>query len=165
MGTRPTADRVRQALFAVLGEIDGVSVADLYAGSGALGIEALSRGARHAVFVESARDALRALRGNLDSLDLAGRCVVLPVSVHTAKKRLLAWGPYDLVVCDPPWPRLGAAVSTLSSLVRMGLLSPDGLLVVEHPKEQPVELAGELALADTRHWGGCAISIFRQCGR
>ena len=164
-GTRPTADRVRQALFEVLGDMDGISVADLYAGSDALGIEALSRGARHAVFVESARGALRALRANLESLGLGGCSDVLPLFVHTAKRRVLAYGPYDLVVCDPPWHSLGSALRTLSCLVRMGLLARQGLLVVEHPKAQTVELAGGLTLTETRHWGGTAVSIFQQSGR
>ena len=162
METRPTADRVRQALFAVLGEMDGLSVADLYAGSGALGIEALSRGARHAVFVESARGALRALRANLDSLGLAGRSTVLPLPVRAATRRVVTDGPYDLVLCDPPWPDLASATAALSCLVRLGILAEQGRLVLEHPKSQTVELAGGLVVTDTRYWGGTAVSIFQQ---
>jgi len=145
-----------------MGEMDGLSVADLYAGSGALGIEALSRGARHAVFVESARGALRALRANLDSLGLAGRSTVLPLLVRAATRRVVANGPYDLVLCDPPWPNLASATATLSSLVRLGILAEQGRLVLEHPKSQTVELAGGLVVTDTRRWGGTAVSIFQQ---
>lgn len=165
MQTRPTAERVRQALFAILGEVAGLNVADLYAGSGALGIEALSRGASHAVFVESARGALKSLRTNLDVLALTDRSLVLPMPVDAAKKAVLAYGPYDLVLCDPPWRHLETASRVLSLLVHLGLLAPEGLLVVEHPKGQTVELAGKLSLAASRHWGGTAVSIFEKCGR
>jgi 16S rRNA (guanine966-N2)-methyltransferase len=111
LATRPTTEKVRQAVFnslASAGLLDGSRVADLFAGSGALGIEALSRGASSAVFVERDRSALRALRHNIDALGLAERATVVPSDV-------LAWVPamrnIDVVLVDPPysfdgWDRL-----------------------------------------------------------
>ncbi|MGI9646246.1 MAG: 16S rRNA (guanine(966)-N(2))-methyltransferase RsmD [Ilumatobacteraceae bacterium] len=110
VSTRPTTDRVREAMFAARGRagvLEGAIVADLYAGSGAIGIEALSRGAERAVFVERDRSALEALRTNLDALDLAERSRVLAADVLAAVATLDA----DIVVADPPydfdaWDRL-----------------------------------------------------------
>jgi 16S rRNA (guanine966-N2)-methyltransferase len=108
--TRPTTDRVREAIFNSLGSaglIDGALVADLYAGSGALGIEALSRGAEHCVFVERDRTALRALEANLDALDLRSRSKVVSFDVFSVAGSIDA----DIAFADPPyefdeWPRL-----------------------------------------------------------
>src|SRR5436309_4205711 len=100
--TRPTADRVREALFSILGPIDGLRVLDLFAGSGALGIEALSRGAAQATFVERARPALTALRANLEALEISAE-------VHAGDARAFlrnaaqAGRTYDLVFVDPPY--------------------------------------------------------------
>src|SRR5262252_9250396 len=84
MATRPTSDRVREALFSILGDLEGASVLDLFAGTGALGIEALSRGASHATFVEKARPALRALLQNLEKLEIGSKAEVLSISVERA---------------------------------------------------------------------------------
>jgi 16S rRNA (guanine966-N2)-methyltransferase len=108
--TRPTTDRVREAIFNSLGSaglIEGALVADLYAGSGALGIEALSRGAEHCVFVERDRTALRALEANLDALDLRSRSKVISFDVFSVANSIDA----DIAFADPPyefdeWPRL-----------------------------------------------------------
>jgi 16S rRNA (guanine966-N2)-methyltransferase len=108
--TRPTTDRVREAIFNSLGSaglIEGALVADLYAGSGALGIEALSRGAEHCVFVERDRSALRALEANLDALDLRSRSRVITFDVFSVAGSVDA----DIAFADPPydfveWPRL-----------------------------------------------------------
>ena len=108
--TRPTTDRVREAIFNSLGSaglIEGALVADLYAGSGALGIEALSRGAEHCVFVERDRTALRALDANLDALDLRSRSKVITFDVFSVASSIDA----DIAFADPPyefdeWPRL-----------------------------------------------------------
>jgi 16S rRNA (guanine966-N2)-methyltransferase len=113
-GTRPTTDKVREAVFNALGSLDvvvGADVADLYAGSGALGIEALSRGARHCTFVERDRDALRALRTNLATLGLEDRSRVVPGDVLAVAATIQA----DLAFVDPPydaepWPRLLASL-------------------------------------------------------
>jgi 16S rRNA (guanine966-N2)-methyltransferase len=131
-GTRPTADRVREALFSILGDVDGLVVLDLFAGSGALGLEALSRGAADATFVEEARPALQALRENVAALELADRATVLAGEVATALRRLAGQGRrFGLVFLDPPYARAGAP-ETLADLVALGLLVPGAWVVVEH---------------------------------
>jgi 16S rRNA (guanine(966)-N(2))-methyltransferase RsmD len=163
--TRPTADRVRQGLFEVLGDLRGARVVDLYAGSGALGVEALSRGAESVVFVESAKSALKVLHRNLAELGLEPQSTVLATSVERAHRRVTEHGPYDVVLCDPPWPHLARAVATIGSLFGTGGLDDGGIVTVEHPKAQSVELAGDLRLWQRRQWGGSAVSIFLRRGR
>lgn len=160
--TRPTADRVRQALFSVLGDIQGARVADLYAGSGALGIEALSRGAEHAVFVESSRAALDAIRHNLHSLGIEQQGTVLPLRVERASRALDEHGPYDLVLCDPPWPELERALAALGRTLDPGQLCPGARVVIEHPAQRPVTIPASLGLErfDERRWGDSAASLF-----
>jgi 16S rRNA (guanine(966)-N(2))-methyltransferase RsmD len=159
--TRPTNDRVREALFSVLGDIRGANVADLYAGTGALGIEALSRGANRACFVERARDALDCLRRNLHELGLEGCATVLPRSVESVGNELVQRGPFDLVFCDPPWKTLAEVGVTLNRVAIGRCLTPDGLLVLEHPTKFDVGsmgLAG-LVVADERHWGDTGVTL------
>ena len=128
---RPTADRVREALFSILGErVPGADLLDAYSGSGALGFEALSRGAREAVFIEADRAVLRALRETAEALGLAGRCRILGGRVLDLLRRGAAAGPYDLILADPPY--LGdEAAPFLDSAA--GLLAAEGLLVLERP--------------------------------
>jgi 16S rRNA (guanine966-N2)-methyltransferase len=154
-GVRPTGDRAREALFNALGhllELRGAAVLDLYAGSGALGIEALSRGAEKAVFVESAPGVLPVLRENLAALGLAGGRVVAG-SVPT----VVAGAPpnrFDLVLADPPYATPATEVRTvLERLSSNGWLGPGAVLVVERssrddPFEWPTPLIG---LRDRRY--------------
>ena len=102
LSTRPTSDRVREALFSALGAVTGARVLDLFAGTGALGVEAISRGAARAVFVESARPALAALRENLGALGLAESARVVPQLAERALGAVIAEGPFDLIFADPP---------------------------------------------------------------
>ncbi len=164
--TRPTADRVRQALFSVLGDVQGARVADLYAGSGALGIEALSRGAAHAVFVESSRAAVDVIRDNLRSLGLEAQATVLPVRVERAQRALDTHGPYDLVLCDPPWPELDRALAALGRALGPEQLSSGARLVIEHPARRPVTLPDDFSveLLEERHWGDSGVSLFIRRG-
>jgi 16S rRNA (guanine966-N2)-methyltransferase len=164
-GTRPTADRAREGLFSVLGEVRDLRVADLYAGTGALGIEALSRGARSAVFVESARDVLGVLYGNLDELGLRERALVLALPVERAQRRLLEQGPFDLVLCDPPWADVGSATRSVQRLVDSGILAAPAILAVEHRREQAITLSGPVDFWQERHWGDTAFSLFVAGGR
>lgn len=159
--TRPTAQKVREAIFALLGEVEGTRVLDLFAGTGALGIEALSRGAAHAVFVESDRAALAALRANLDALELAAdRAQVRREGAERAVQRACeAKETYDLVLIDPPYglahelaPRLSAALG--------GLLAPGARVVAESDRRAPLAL--ELALVRERRYGDTTIAIHRQ---
>ncbi|AUX37416.1 MULTISPECIES: 16S rRNA (guanine(966)-N(2))-methyltransferase RsmD [Sorangium] len=162
-GTRPTADRVREALFSSLGDITGALVCDLYAGTGALGIEALSRGARRAVFVESGRPALATLRENLAALGLADAARVVPLPVERALDLLADEGPFDLALLDPPYAALAKAAAAAARLAGpLGLLAPTGRLVLEHARRDPSpEIAG-LTCAAIRTYGDTAVSFYER---
>jgi len=156
--TRPTSDRVREALFAMLGEFDGERVLDLFAGSGALGIEALSRGAAQSVFVERDRAALRALDANLEALGLAPpRAQLLRsdalAALEGARRRKET---YDLIFIDPPYsqardwgPELTVALAPV--------LGPAARVVVESDRRAPLQL--ELELERERRYGDTSIRI------
>jgi len=159
--TRPTSDRVREALFSILGDVSRAAVLDLFAGTGALGIEALSRGAERAVFVERDSTALAALRANLTELNLVEpRVQVRPGEALAALKAARKSGEtYDLVFVDPPYARarqLGAAIaSELPDLLRGG-----ARVVVESSRRSPVELP--LLVVGQRSYGDTTITIHRQ---
>jgi 16S rRNA (guanine966-N2)-methyltransferase len=156
-GTRPTADRVREALFSILGPMEGLRVLDLYAGSGALGIEALSRGAESATFVESARPALAAIRANLDATGEQAEVVV-----SDAIRWLRAAGEgeraFDLVFCDPPYDAAPRIAQPLADLLPR-VVAPEALIVTESSKRTPLVL--DLPLTDERTYGDTRIAIHR----
>jgi 16S rRNA (guanine966-N2)-methyltransferase len=151
--TRPTADRVREALFSMLGDVAGARVLDLYAGSGALGIEALSRGAESAVFVDRDAAAVAAIRRNLEDLGVAGAEVVR----RDALAFLAGLEPsFDLVFCDPPYDsasRLGGPLSAALPAV----LDENARTVTESDKRTPLELM--LPLLRERTYGDTRIAI------
>ena len=156
--TRPTSDRVREALFATLGALDGAVVLDLFAGSGALGIEALSRGAARAVLVERDARAVRVIRENLASLSLGGdEARVLQIPVRRALRDARERGDaYDLVLLDPPYrdaARLGPELTEALPPV----LNPSARVVSESDRRHPLELG--LELHDERRYGDTLIRI------
>jgi 16S rRNA (guanine966-N2)-methyltransferase len=153
---------VREALFSMLGDLRDARVLDLFAGSGALGIEALSRGARHATFLESGRPALAVIRENLRQLGLGFSSTVVASRLSRAAASLAGLGPFDLVLADPPWTELATAISELERTVTAELLAPGFRLVIEHPTRNPVELASrtDLELFTRRAWGDTSVSIF-----
>jgi len=154
--TRPTSDRVREALFSVLGEIvTGARVLDLFAGSGALGIEAASRGAAEVTFVDSAPAAIRAVRANLDALGLAAE-VVRADALAAARAARAAARQYDLIFLDPPYRLAERLAPGLTEAVG-GLLAPGGLAVSESDRRAPLAL--ELPLRDERRYGDTLIRI------
>jgi 16S rRNA (guanine966-N2)-methyltransferase len=154
--TRPTSDRVREALFSILGSaVEGAHVLDLYAGSGALGIEALSRGAASAVFVDHSQKATAAIRTNLDALGI-------DAVVRRAEARA-ALGPppaspypYDLVFLDPPY-RHDAGLGRELSEALPPVLAPGARIVSESDRREPLELA--FRLVDERRYGHTVIRI------
>ncbi|HKY40065.1 MAG TPA: 16S rRNA (guanine(966)-N(2))-methyltransferase RsmD [Polyangiaceae bacterium] len=165
--TRPTGARVKEALFSILSNVRGARVLDLYAGSGALGIEALSRGAARAVFVEADRPALACLRENLTRLGLDGQTEVLPLRVEAARAKLVARGPFDLVLCDPPWRDVKRARGELEALVAAGALAPHARVALEHSAKFPPSLpnadtvqSGALCTIDQRQWGDTGVTFF-----
>jgi 16S rRNA (guanine(966)-N(2))-methyltransferase RsmD len=152
-GVRPTADRVREALFARLSDLEGVCVLDLYAGTGALGIEALSRGAERVVFVERSHASLSALRRNLHALELDGHARVVRGDVRGALQRLADEGEcFDLVLADPPYEGTELAVP-LALLVSGGLLAPGATVVVERSRRHPLPAIEGLVSQGSRRYG------------
>ncbi len=160
---RPTSDKVREALFSILGpEVEGAAVLDLFAGTGALALEALSRGAREAVLVEDQAAALEVLRRNLETLGVAERTRVLPVPVQRALNTLAGRGEkFNLVFLDPPYGR-GLAGATLKALAAAGLLAPEAVVVAEHsPREILPEHLGHLRLSRSRRYGDTQVAFYR----
>ncbi len=150
--TRPTSDRVRENAFNLIGPVDDADAIDLFAGSGALGLEALSRGAARATFVESDRDACRVIDANLDSLGMHGTVLCQEVARALAQER----GDYDLVLCDPPYDYdLTRIAEGLGRLVR-----PDGLLVLEGTsRAEAPELPG-LRIRTSRKYGSARLTLY-----
>lgn len=156
--TRPTADRTREALFSMLtsrvGSFEGLAVADLFAGSGALGIEALSRGAATCLFVEQDKPALDALKGNLAKLGV--RADVRAGSVMALGP---APAPLDIIMMDPPYGT-GAGLVALDKLARLGWTSPATLISIETAKAETIELAG-FEIDTTRVHGKARLTLLR----
>jgi 16S rRNA (guanine966-N2)-methyltransferase len=160
--TRPTAARAREALFSILADVSAERVLDLYAGSGALGLEALSRGAERLVLVESSKAAQQAIRNNLRALGVEVRATLLPLRAEVSLKALARLGPFSLVFADPPWAEAQAALAVLEKLAASSLLAPAARLVLEHAaRTPPVPKQGaRLRAVDTRRWGDTAVTIF-----
>jgi 16S rRNA (guanine966-N2)-methyltransferase len=154
--TRPTAGRVREALFSMLGDLAGLRVLDLFAGSGALGIEALSRGAAAATFVERSPRALAALRANIAALGLGERARVVDGDARTA---LRAAAEYDLVFVDPPYAEASSLADALASGLP-ALLAPGARVVSESDRRAPLELA--MPLQRERRYGDTMIRIHQR---
>jgi 16S rRNA (guanine966-N2)-methyltransferase len=154
--TRPTQDRVREALFSVLGQVEGARVLDLFAGSGALAIEALSRGAAAATMVDSSRSAIAAIRRNLDELGVRAEVR------HQTAEAFLARAcreqrQYDLVFVDPPYGRASGLRARLSATLSP-VLAPRARVIVESDVRTPLAL--ELALHFERRYGDTLIRIY-----
>jgi 16S rRNA (guanine(966)-N(2))-methyltransferase RsmD len=149
---------VREAIFARLGEAARGRVLDLYAGTGALGIEALSRGAESAVFVERAPRCLALLRANLADLELAGVARVVRDDARRAVRRLGRAGErFDLVLLDPPYES-GEAPLALQALAEAGILAPEAVVVVETAKRHPLPPVAGLRQLDERRYGDTLVT-------
>jgi 16S rRNA (guanine966-N2)-methyltransferase len=157
LDTRPTGDRVREAAFNLIGPVDDATVLDLYAGSGAMGLEALSRGAARAVFVESSPDAVRTIERNLDRLRLTGATILRQDARTALAAEAGAGRTYDLILVDPPydaWPGLERRLAPYLA----GVLAPDGLLVVETSSRVEPQLP--LAQRTSRRYGSARLTLF-----
>jgi 16S rRNA (guanine966-N2)-methyltransferase len=154
--TRPTSDRVREALFSILGEIGGASVLDLFAGSGALAIEALSRGASDATLVDSSPAAIEAIRRNLDALGIQAE-VVRGDAVAWCEQAKRRARQYDLVFLDPPY-RHGSPLGARLTAALAGALAPGARVVAESDRRQPLGLG--LPRLDERRYGDTLIQIY-----
>ncbi|GAA4643525.1 16S rRNA (guanine(966)-N(2))-methyltransferase RsmD [Pontixanthobacter gangjinensis] len=158
--TRPTADRTRETLFSMLtsrlGSFEGLRVADLFAGSGTLGLEALSRGAAHCLFVEQEEYALKSLRANITTLSARDRSDVRAGSVLTLGP---ARQPLDLILLDPPY-ETGAGMVALDKLNRLGWIGPATWMVLETSNPEDVSVKG-LDVVTSRKVGKAKLSFLR----
>ena len=155
--TRPTGDRVREAAFNLIGPVEGATVLDLFAGSGAYGLEALSRGAGSALFAEADPQACRFIRQNVEKLRLTGATVLCRDAIQVLSQEAGAGRRYDLVLLDPPYRMYSSLQSGLSTYLP-SVLADAGLAVVEtHVKEEP-ELP--LAKRTSRRYGSARLTLF-----
>lgn len=158
--TRPTLDRVKESLFGILQfSLPGARILDLYAGSGNLGLEALSRGASHAVFNDHSRECCEIIRRNIDTLGFSSKATVFQSEALSALERLSSKDPFDIVFLDPPY-RAGAQ-QALTALFSKGLIAHGGQAVVEHAwNEPPAATEGLFSCMDTRKYGDTGLSFF-----
>lgn len=158
--TRPTADRTRETLFSMLtsrlGSFEDLRIADLFAGSGALGLEALSRGAAHCLFVEHDRAALDTIRANIATFDARPRTEVESMSVMHLRA---AREPYDLLLLDPPY-QTGAGAVALDRLKRLGWIGPATWMAVETAADENVDVSG-LTIQSERRVGKGKLTLLR----
>jgi 16S rRNA (guanine966-N2)-methyltransferase len=164
--TRPTTDRVRESVFSALtsllgAELGGGTVLDAFAGSGALGIEAISRGCRSATFVENDREALRTLKANLDSLGAQGQARIVQGDVLSlAQKGALPGGPFSLLLLDPPYRLAWCDIEVMTSALARNEQLEDGAAVVyEHASATPVEWPSGFELTARKKYGSTGIDI------
>lgn len=155
LGTRPTSDRVREALFSILADVSGARVLDLFAGSGALAIEAVSRGAAEATLVDSSGRAISAIRRNLHGLGMQAAVHRQTASRFLERARVDA-RQYDLVFLDPPYRQAGSFSRELTAAL-VPVLAAGARVVAESDRRDPLELA--LELVDERRYGDTLIRI------
>jgi 16S rRNA (guanine966-N2)-methyltransferase len=157
--TRPTTEKVRQALFNILGSVEGIHVLDMFAGSGALGIEAVSRGAAHATFFDLAKPAISAVRTNLRDLAIEARATVVSGDAVALAARQVPSSPWGLVFVDPPY-RSDLATRAVLALPPRNLAA-GAVIVIEHDRRNvPPETLGSLVRTDQRRYGDSLVSFY-----
>jgi 16S rRNA (guanine966-N2)-methyltransferase len=158
--TRPTSEKVREAMFAITGDPDGDHVLDLFAGSGGLGLEALSRGAAHVTFVDAAKPALAAVRANLAALGVRDRHTIVAGDAVAIAAHHVPPAPWRLVLIDPPYAS-DLAIRAASALPRAHL-ADDAVIVIEHDRRHaPPDTVGSLLRTDERRYGDTYVSFYR----
>jgi 16S rRNA (guanine966-N2)-methyltransferase len=154
--THPMGERIRGALFNMLGDIEGHVVLDAFAGTGSLGLEALSRGASHATFIEKDRIAQKVIGNNITTLRLENRTLVVKTTVanwiSTAKTQ-----QFDLIFVDPPYHDM--QLSTVSRLPKY--LKPKGLMILSHPGRESAPTVNGVVVVDNRSYGDAALAFYR----
>jgi 16S rRNA (guanine966-N2)-methyltransferase len=159
MDTRPTSEKVREAIFNILPDVGGIQVLDVFAGSGALGIEALSRGAAHATFIDLGKQALTTVRTNLRDLGLDGRATVLAGDAVALVARHRPAAPWGLVFIDPPY-RSDLAIRSAGALAH---LAEDAVIVIEYDRRNPPpERIDSLLRTDERRYGDTMVAFYRR---
>lgn len=162
-GIRPTQNKVRKALFDILGGLEGLSFLELYAGSGAVGLEALSQGAREAVFVERDIRCLEVIKDNIKCVGLAGVRVCGMDALEAIGKLSRQGEKFEIIFLDPPYYRGTGAKKTLQTLSQYDILSPNGFIIVQHLKKDdlPAEL-GVLHLFRQAKYGDTVLSFYKR---
>jgi 16S rRNA (guanine966-N2)-methyltransferase len=150
------SERARQALFNSLGSLEGFEVLDAFAGSGALGIEAVSRGAKSAIAVDRDNAAYRVLKDNIEKLGLQNQIKPIKAGLHSWSSTN-AQSKFDLIFCDPPYNDM--QLSTVMSLTRH--LKPKGLMVLSQPGSDEVSVADEVVVVDNRNYGNISLITYR----
>lgn len=163
MDVRPTTDRVREALFSAIAfRIHNNRVLDLFAGTGALGLEALSRGAATAVFADRSRQSIEIIRRNIALCGFQARSTVWERDAATTVNRLKAEGrQFDLVFLDPPYESV-LLEQSLVALDEAALVAEDGLILAEHPANRPPRLPPGLSIASTKRYGKTLLSFVKR---
>jgi 16S rRNA (guanine966-N2)-methyltransferase len=166
-GVRPTSDRVRESLFSVLGPVEGLCVLDLFAGTGALGLEAISRGASRVVFVDQSRRVVRGLRQRIEALGLDERSAVRILAIE-AKKAIVRLDKedeerFDLVFLDAPYEK-GDRAGTLTALFTAKILSENARVVVEGPKRHALPPLPGIHVLDERDYGDTKLTWLESSG-
>lgn len=164
---RPTSDRVREALFSILGgRVAGCRFLDLYAGTGAIGIEAVSRGAAHVTCVESQRDALALLHRNLSDCGMTEHMIVRAQTVSQFLRRPEQWqGPYDIVFADPPYASVRDLADALAAPSQEALFAPGACLVIEHGRKAvPSDALGICTRQRVYRYGDTMLSLYAAPG-
>ena len=163
---RPTTDRIRESLFGILGPLDGVAFLDLFAGSGAVGLEALSRGAGSAVFVEKQTGLAEAIRRNLELLGFSEKGVILAADAEKGLGRLaVRQARFGILFADPPYGE-GYVAKTLKWLGQADLLAEDGIVVLQHSQREGMDetCPGTLKAVDRRRYGDTVLSFLKSQG-
>lgn len=161
---RPTPDRVRESLFNILHPLEGLHFLDLYAGTGSVGLEALSRGAERVVFIEKNPGTAAALKATVEKLGFGARTAVLGMDVKSGISRLSKeQASFHVIFADPPYER-DLIERTLASCERGGLMAPDGLMIVQRSRREPFNIssgASALQLYHERHYGDTVVSFLK----
>jgi 16S rRNA (guanine966-N2)-methyltransferase len=163
MKTRPTSDMVKEALFNIIaGYVKEAEVLDIFAGTGSLGIEALSRGAKSAVFIDTDREAISVIRQNLESTRLANKAEIIKGDAFSVLDRLgSAQRKFDIILLDPPYHK-NFVNETLKIVQKHGIIKPDGIIAVERDEHDSVnEAFGTLKLVRDQKYGGTVLSFYR----
>lgn len=164
---RPTADRVREAVFSIIGSrvgpnLDGVHVLDLFAGTGAMGLEAISRGADHCIFVDTGIEARGLIRGHIEAFGVAGRVKLLRRDA-TDLGPVERMRPVNLVFADPPYGE-GLGEKALASGLKGGWIAPGALVVLEERKDVEIAAPEGFAIIDRRDYGDTAVTLLKVAG-
>lgn len=159
---RPALDKVKGAIFNILFDVSGTTVLDLFAGTGAVGIEALSRGALHATFVDASNEATTIIRKNIALCGFEGKTSLFPTKVHVALEYFAKHGQkFDLIFVDPPYLK-NLVNETLGQVSALGVLNENGKIIVEHHPKEPVADVSGLVLTETRKYGQTLVSFLCQ---